>query len=191
MGGAGGMAGMGGAAGMTTTSTGVTTSSSTGSGGTGGASGGGGTAGAGATTDCVHNIDEASAACSSCNLNEGEDPPGDAYLCGEINGTGPTGLASVLENGRYNAVAVAAFDRLGNVGKLSVEKCATPTEVQDFYEEYRARGGKAGGGICSVPIRGRSPGATGPLLGALACAALVLRRRRRAHGAALTRGGAR
>lgn len=189
MGGSGAaMGGMGGSSGMSGTTTTSATTTTTGA--TGGMGGSGGATGSGGDAACAPNIDAESGACTSCILSQGEDPPGDAYLCGEIKGTGPTGLASVLQNGRYNAVAVAAYDLLGNVGKLSVEKCALPTEVQDFYEEYRDRGGKGGGG-CSVQSRSRPFSAAGPLLGVLAGAALVLRRRRRARAEARTGGGVR
>lgn len=201
----GGMAGTGGTGGgtggMAAAGAAGGTGGATGGSGTGAAGGTGGTAGAGGAEACVENVNSETGTCTSCTLREGEQPPGDAYKCGTIQGTGSSGLAAVLENGRYNAVAVAAFDRIGNVGPLSVSRCATPIEVQDFYEDYRDRGGKAGGGLCSVQSQGQSRSkpfsAAGPLFGALAGAAFLLRRRRRSRRpeggpfASHTAGGAR
>jgi hypothetical protein len=63
-----------------------------------------------------------------------------------------------LENGIRYAVAIAPYDKVGNVGKLSTLDCATPEDVNDFFDLYREAGGKAGGGFCSVD----GPGSAAP-----------------------------
>jgi hypothetical protein len=74
---------------------------------------------------------------------------------------------------------VAAVDALGNAGPLSNVACATPKEVNDFFENYRNAGGSAGGGFCALGAR-PAPGAA-----AFFVVALLVRRwrRRRVLGA--------
>ena len=68
------------------------------------------------------------------------------YQCGSYPGnSGTTVIAGGLTNGRNYAVAVAATDKYGNVGPLSPIQCEIPEETTDFWEEYRAAGGLAGG----------------------------------------------
>ncbi|MEZ4310829.1 MAG: hypothetical protein R3F14_22525 [Polyangiaceae bacterium] len=149
--------------------------------GAGGTSGGG--TGAAGGAECVSDLtpptDTTAGVCNSCDLQQGEPAPGELYQCGKIS-SGTSGLAAVLDNDTYYAVAVAAYDNLGNIGPLTAATCGTPQEVQDFYEEYRAQGGQAGGG-CSVETRSRIAGFTGPATALLAGAAFLLRRRRRAR----------
>ena len=68
------------------------------------------------------------------------------YQCGSYTGnSGTTVVAEGLTNGRNYAVAVAATDKYGNVGPLSPVQCEIPEETTDFWEEYKAAGGLAGG----------------------------------------------
>lgn len=101
------------------------------------------------------------------------------YKCGNVSGRATsTGTASGLTNGTEYAVAVAAVDQVANIGKLSANQCATPVEVTDFFELYRAAGGKGGGGFCSFGPFRRGP--VVPLsIAALVIGAGVLRRRRK------------
>src|SRR5262249_3734924 len=70
------------------------------------------------------------------------------YYCGESTAVAGSEIdVSGLDNGRTYAVAIAAVDKVGNVGKLSALECASPAEATDFYESYRGRGGQAGGGL--------------------------------------------
>jgi hypothetical protein len=77
------------------------------------------------------------------------------YGCGNI--TGNTGTSVVAENvggqplvnGTRYAVAVAATDAFGNVGPLSPTVCEVPAETTDFWDGYKAAGGKAGGGCAT------------------------------------------
>ncbi len=112
--------------------------------------------------------------CASAALVPGE-LPDESYYCGSVTGAlSSRGEVSGLENQARYAVAVAGVDTVGNVGKLSALACGSPQEVTDFFEEYRAAGGEAGGGFCSLGARG-GQGASALLLGALL--ALGLRRR--------------
>ncbi len=175
----GGMGGDGGAGGMMTTvvtatvgsttsgtTTGATTSATTGGGGEGGGSGVSG--------------------CESSVLQAGLTPPGPEFRCAPSSGNVPltatNGLTvQELVNGEIIGMAVAAVDDLGNPGVLSEVVCGEPRPVDDFWDQYRAAGGKGGGGFCSAAAYG--PGAAGSIaLGALALAAaggLALRRRRK------------
>src|SRR5262249_58759859 len=58
--------------------------------------------------------------------------------------------ASGLTNGVEYACAVSAFDTLDNPGTLSSVVCGTPYPTDDFFTQYLADGGRAGGGICSI-----------------------------------------
>ena len=74
-----------------------------------------------------------------------------AYACGKVDSATTTeGKTSWVTNGTEYAVGVAAVDSSGNVGPLSNLACATPQEVNDFYEVYRRAGGRGGGGLCTL-----------------------------------------
>jgi hypothetical protein len=77
-------------------------------------------------------------------------------------------------------VAVAAYDTLGNVGKLSSVACGTTEEVTDFFENYRQAGGKAGNG-CGCRIAGARESREGALAFVLCALAVGLRRQRGAR----------
>ncbi len=98
-----------------------------------------------------------------------------ALECGSVGSTGGTMTISGLQNGVSYAVAIAGMDNNSNSGQLSQVVCMAPQQTTDFFDAYRADGGKAGGGYCGF---GRSRG-IGALAGlSLATAAtLVLRRR--------------
>jgi len=113
-------------------------------GGSGGSDGGGGGSSGGE--------------CGSVVLIPGVEPDR-KYYCGK--GTGTTGTISGLENGVQYSVAVAAYDSVGNVGKLSNVACAVPSEVDDFFTKYREAGGKAGGGFCTFTNVGTSAWSSG------------------------------
>ncbi|WP_437281071.1 hypothetical protein WME90_11070 [Sorangium sp. So ce375] len=146
----------------------------------GGAAGGGdgaGGAGGGATSG-------GSSGCSSALLVPGEIPDA-AQRCGSV-GRASRGEATGLDNGKSYVVGVAAYDQVGNAGPLSALSCATATDVDGFFEQYRDAGGQAGGGFCSIegPV-GAGRWAAAPLGLAAAGAALGLwRRSRRRHARA-------
>lgn len=152
-----------------------------GAGGAGGAAAGaGGGTSSGSATCTTSNISDD--VCVSCILKPGQDPPTDAYLCGRISGTSTSGTAAILTNDRAYAVGVAAYDSLGNVGKLSPIDCDTPQAVSDFFETYREAGGKGGGG-CAVSPRFRTTSTLAPLGAAIAAITFALRRRKRSRAA--------
>jgi hypothetical protein len=113
-------------------------------------------------------VDAGSGASGGCSrstlLLPGTDPTSpvslDRLRCGTA-GSGDTGATiEGLTNGVDYVAAIAAVDEVGNVGKLSAQACETPVRVTDFFELYRAAGGQAGGGICSVSSLSRTSSAT-------------------------------
>lgn len=115
--------------------------------------------------------------CPSTAIRSGLRPDED-YFCGSVTSKSSTvGRAKGLVNGKSYAVAVAARDLRGNVGKLSDVSCGSPVSVTDFFELYREDGGQAGGGFCSIGARS-APG-VGLWFGATALGALARYRRRR------------
>ena len=66
--------------------------------------------------------------------------------------TGTVGRIADLKNGEALVVAVAAFDEVGNVGKLSELQCGTPQPVLSIFRAYECAGGltESGCGFCSV-----------------------------------------
>jgi hypothetical protein len=73
------------------------------------------------------------------------------------------GTITGLVDGVPYAIAIAALDRVGNVGALSTSRCAPPEATADFWDRYRAAGGSAGGS-CAIG----TSGAAAPALLALA-----------------------
>ncbi|WP_437817453.1 hypothetical protein [Sorangium sp. So ce1078] len=140
-------------------------------GGDGGAGATGGGSGGGATGD-------GSSGCQAAGLVPGE-VPDTAKRCGKV-GRANRGEALDLDNGTSYVVGVAAYDLVGNAGPLSELSCATPVDVDGFFEKYREAGGKAGGGFCSVegPV-GAGQWISVPLGAVAAGAALGLWRRSR------------
>ncbi|WP_437679938.1 hypothetical protein [Sorangium sp. So ce131] len=157
--------------------------------GAGGAAAGGGAAdggggGAGGGDGAGGGADDSSTAggssdCGSGRLAPGKVPDPSLTPCGR-SGKASAGEATGLQNGVEYAVAVAAYDDLGNPGTLSPLACATPVDVDSFFELYREAGGQAGGGFCSVggPV-GAGRWVPLPLGAVVAGAALGLWRRTR------------
>ncbi len=113
--------------------------------------------------------------CGSSALVPGEPPPDDKR-CGDTTRTSEEVQTDhELENGTLYAVGIAAVDTYGNPGNLSEIACATPEPINGFFEQYRAAGGKGGGGFCSLS---RTDAARGIWLGAAALAASLLVSRR-------------
>jgi hypothetical protein len=113
--------------------------------------------------------------CGSSLLVPGEPPP-DANRCGDTTRTSEeVQTDDDLENGTLYAVGIAAVDTYGNPGPLSAIACATPEPINGFFEQYRAAGGKGGGGFCSFS---RTTTARGLWLGAAVLAGSLFVRRR-------------
>lgn len=87
-------------------------------------------------------------------------------------------VVSGLQNNVSYAVAVAALDNYGNPGTLSTVACATPVLVDDFWQLYREKGGRAGGGFCALEAVGMPAGAF-VLWGWLSAVGITVWRRRR------------
>jgi hypothetical protein len=83
-----------------------------------------------------------------------------------------------LQNGIPYLVGVASVDKHGNASTLDLVVLQTPIPTRDFYRGYRAEGGAAEGGFCSL-ARGRGQARATDLLWLLAPLALAWRRRRR------------
>lgn len=133
---------------------------------------------------------------AQCSAAEFEDPSGerlvpsqefaDKFECGSITGvTGSSvGADSVggapLVNGTVYAVAVAATDSFGNIGELSDVYCQYPERTTDFWRDYKAAGGDAGGG-CSVEGTEAPIGSLSVTAIAFALTFSTLRRRRKSR----------
>lgn len=102
-----------------------------------------------------------------------------ANACGHaLGGSASNGETGALVNGVSYGVAVSARDTFNNYGDLSESACETPQPVTGFFEEYRAAGGKGGGGFCSI---GGGRSSAFAAFGALALVGLAFRRRARAR----------
>lgn len=105
--------------------------------------------------------------------------------------TGNVGQVSSLKNGKGYVVAMAAYDDVGNIGKLSALACGAPAPVDSILRVYKCDGGltETGCGFCSMG------GDRGGSFGALVSAGLVVAgfaaRRTRRHRAARASRGAR
>jgi uncharacterized protein (TIGR03382 family) len=129
--------------------------------------------------------DAGSGACSSSAFtlpDGGTIEPGadfnSKYECGSYTGnSGTTVVGGGLTNNKEYAVAVAATDKYGNVGPLSPTLCETPQETTDFWEEYKAAGGLAGG--CATTSDDRFPYGTLSAAGVVAVLGAIVMRRRR------------
>ncbi|HEX7666833.1 MAG TPA: hypothetical protein VF407_20030, partial [Polyangiaceae bacterium] len=105
------------------------------------------------------------------------------YLCGKdgSNVGSPTSSQTTLtglKNGTHYVVGVAAYDVVGNIGPMSEIGCDSPTPVTDFWDTYKAAGGGAGGGFCSVDKNGEPAGLSAFALVGVASAISIVRRRR-------------
>jgi hypothetical protein len=89
-------------------------------------------------------------------------------------------VKGLLDGVNYNVV-VSAVDNFGNVGPPSTQQCAIPAPVNDFWKDYRAAGGQAGGGFCALEAVGAPAGSTVAFgaFGAFVVAGLRRRRNRR------------
>lgn len=85
---------------------------------------------------------------------------------------------SGLQDGVTYNVAVAAVDGYGNVGPPSSEVCDFPAPVNDFWQQYGADGGKAGG-FCSLEAVGAGGTSLAGVATIVGVAGIVRRRRRR------------
>lgn len=101
------------------------------------------------------------------------------YACGNVGSpTSTEALVSGLKNGQKYVVGVAAYDVVGNVGPMSIPGCDSPTPVDDFWKDYKAAGGGAGGGFCSVDKKSEPASLSAfALVGAASVVSIVRRRR--------------
>jgi hypothetical protein len=101
--------------------------------------------------------------------------------CGKTVGSSQvSGLTdAILENHTRYAVAVAGYDKVGNIGPLSVPTCGEPIPVDDFWDLYTAS--EAGPNMCQCSLEQSAglPISAGFAGGMLAAITLVLRRSRR------------
>lgn len=90
------------------------------------------------------------------SLNANDSAAFARYRCSDLVGaTATRAVAQGLTNGRPYHLAVVAQDLAGNRSVVSVSpRCVTPVPVTDFWESYRAAGGGALPGMCSV-VAGR------------------------------------
>lgn len=102
------------------------------------------------------------------------------FLCGDAARSADSMAISGLTNGVPYRVVLLAIDRARNVTALDVGS-ATPAPVRDFWEDYKAQGGRARGG-CGVGQAGAGGGVLIGLGLALWAGAALRRRRRRRAG---------
>jgi hypothetical protein len=100
--------------------------------------------------------------------------------CGSADRLASGGVAKGLQNGVYYAVAASSYDAVYNSGPLSNVTCEAPQLVTDFFELYRADGGKAGGGFCAFSPRSRMNDPAPALLSITVLMGLFFARRTRA-----------
>jgi len=115
--------------------------------------------------------------CTSAKFTAG------ASASGIVECASVAGISTIEANapgfsvGVLGAVALAAYDNVGNVGALSSIACAKTEPVTDFFESYNAAGGKGGNGFyCQAGAGPSSP--LGFLAFGLTLAAVALRRTR-------------
>jgi hypothetical protein len=103
--------------------------------------------------------------------------------------TGNVAQVSDLKNGKGYVVAMAAYDDVGNIGKLSELACGAPAPVDSILRVYKCDGGLAetGCGFCSMG--GDRGGSFGALVSAgLLVAGFAARRTRRPRAVRTSRG---
>jgi hypothetical protein len=108
---------------------------------------------------------------------------------GEPVDTGTVATVNGLVNGKAYVVAMAAYDDVGNVGKLSDLACATPAPVDSILRVYECNGGfkDSGCGFCSMG--GDRGGSFAALVsGGLVVLGLAARRSRRKRAVSASRG---
>lgn len=118
--------------------------------------------------------------------------PGEAptySATGDALTTGTEGNVTKLTNGKAYVVAVAAYDDVGNVGKLSELQCGTPAPVDSILRVYECKGGltESGCGFCSMG-GDRGGGFAALVSGGLVVLGLAARRSRRPRVAGGSRG---
>jgi MYXO-CTERM domain-containing protein len=119
-------------------------------------------------------------ACLLPGLTAGEVPTVPSECATDVGmPPGPNTLKG-LKNDTTYAVAMAAVDKVDNLGPLSEIKCEAPQLTKGFFDDYREAGGEAGGG-CGLCSAGSDAGSGLPALAgtALALAVVAGRRRRR------------
>lgn len=173
--GTGGTDGTGGSSTTTSGTGGDASGGAGGTGGTGGAGGTGGTGGAGGTGTGGSNFYGADTGGSSsdsatCTLDssatcETLTQVSDSLLTAEV-----TGLSAITVSGLEDCVVyscvVVATDEYGNEGNVSETTCGLSGPVTDFFENYRALGGKAGGGcVLTTPASDERRGLLALFLG--------------------------
>lgn len=114
------------------------------------------------------------------DLEPGKVPAAPGDCATDVSGPSGENTLKSLMNGTTYTVAMAALDKVDNLGPLSEFKCDTPEATESFFDAYRDAGGQAGGGcgLCSAGGDTR-PGLPALAGGAIAFAVFAARRRRR------------
>jgi hypothetical protein len=165
----------------TTSTTAATTTSTSGAGGSSSTSGvGGSSTDAASSSSSVASSSASGGGTSTCTTSafkSGTTPTG-LVECASVNGiTAVEAEAPGFTVGKLGAVAIAAFDNVGNVGVLSTIVCGQTEEVTDFFEGYRSAGGTGGNGCYCHAGRG-DVSRLGALAFVLGVALMTLRRNR-------------
>jgi hypothetical protein len=103
------------------------------------------------------------------------------YACTDLLTTQTSERLFRLQNHITYLVGIASVDDRGNISDITEAIAQQPIPTVDFYRDYRAEGGSAEGGFCTVAPPSRAVGPGGWLASGVLAAALALvgRRRRR------------
>ncbi len=99
------------------------------------------------------------------------------FLCSGLLTAQTNARIYTLQNDIPYLMGVSAVDKRGNASPITEVVLQRPVPSRDFYRAYRAEGGSAAGGYCSIGAGGGCSRYLGSLLGA--CVAGLLWRRRR------------
>jgi hypothetical protein len=108
----------------------------------------------------------------------GKYPPAGLVPCADRGQLSTELTLENLTNSQPYAVAISTYDAWGNSGPLTPVQCITPKLTVDFFEAYKAAGGKGGGGYCA--FNGSNTGMYGLGLSAIGLALVgrIARRRK-------------
>ncbi len=118
----------------------------------------------------------ATGGCSGAAFRSDIEPDPIWYCSSELGASQRSHRIENLLNGEEYRFAVVTFDDYKNPSLVSAVVCATPEQVDDFWEDYRAAGGRAATGCRAVAVPASWVAVASAFVSPLW---LLLRRRRR------------